>query len=247
MYCKKCGIKLSENSAFCHICGEPVESSAENQANTQNSNTANDSSDSQVLYAENIHNATEETIAEAVKSTVICPKCGNAYMRMQVQKNVHTSTSDGYSASDGCCGYILFGPLGLLCGVGGNQKTNVTETSSKLWACDNCGNTFRDRDEIKEEYLKVKKARDGCIVQGIVAFVIIIIALAVMLASVGSDAFAILGLPVLLIGIVVPIIFFGIKWAMENAKLEPLRDEFKESVKAYPDGEKELDEDDDDC
>ncbi len=136
MNCKKRGALLPENSSFCNVCGEPVEESAENQVNIQDPNLADD-----IL---------EDTVTNAAKSMVTCPKCGNAYMRMQVQKNVHTSTSDGYSASDGCCGYILFGPLGLLCGVGGNQKTNVTETSSKLWACDNCGNTFRDREEIKE-------------------------------------------------------------------------------------------------
>ena len=53
---------------------------------------------------------------------VKCPKCSCSSI---------TTIKEGYSAGSGCCGAILFGPLGLLCGASG---------ANRLYSvCQNCG------------------------------------------------------------------------------------------------------------
>lgn len=66
-----------------------------------------------------------------------CPKCG--------QTNCHYvsnsySSSKGFSAGKGCCGYILLGPVGLLCGACGAGKKNFSV--DEYWICNDCGTKF---------------------------------------------------------------------------------------------------------
>lgn len=56
---------------------------------------------------------------------LICPKCGS--------KNIHIGKR-GYDAGGACCGAILLGPLGLLCGADGANKIIKT--------CLKCGKVF---------------------------------------------------------------------------------------------------------
>jgi len=56
-----------------------------------------------------------------------CPKCGSMNFQVISEK------SSGFN-TDSCCGAILFGPLGILCGAS-------SETTSKR-ICLNCGNKF---------------------------------------------------------------------------------------------------------
>lgn len=66
-----------------------------------------------------------------------CKRCGSD--NCVVINEVHTSGKD-YDAGKGCCGAILFGPLGILCGACGEERTikNV-----HYWVCNNCGFKFR--------------------------------------------------------------------------------------------------------
>ncbi len=66
-----------------------------------------------------------------------CPRCGS-YDVMPVSE-VSTKGKD-FNASDACCGYLLCGPLGLLCGATGKGKQTVTTT---YWMCKGCGNNFQ--------------------------------------------------------------------------------------------------------
>lgn len=70
---------------------------------------------------------------------MICPKCGSE----NTQFAANTS-GRGYDAGNGCCGYMLLGPLGLLCGACASK----TETE-EFWVCNNCGHKFSD-NEAKE-------------------------------------------------------------------------------------------------
>ena len=54
-----------------------------------------------------------------------CPRCGS--------DSVYAHTK-GYSGGKGCCGYLLVGPLGLLCGTHKSNKVIVT--------CMNCKHTW---------------------------------------------------------------------------------------------------------
>lgn len=66
-----------------------------------------------------------------------CPKCGSE--NCQIVSDISTSGKD-YNAGNGCCGAILFGPLGLLCGAAGKGKQTKTE---HFWICNNCGNKWK--------------------------------------------------------------------------------------------------------
>lgn len=61
-----------------------------------------------------------------------CPKCGSE----RIQFGTNTS-GGGFSFSDACCGSIILGPLGVLCGACGSG----TETE-EFWICQDCGHKF---------------------------------------------------------------------------------------------------------
>lgn len=60
-----------------------------------------------------------------------CPNCGST--------NIHFITSQGgqeFKKSDACCGYLLCGPLGMLCGVKDKEPTKTVRK------CMNCNHEF---------------------------------------------------------------------------------------------------------
>ena len=61
-----------------------------------------------------------------------CPFCGSEH----VQYVSHT-TRTNFGGLQAYCGFILMGPLGLLCGLCGQS-----ESTSEYWVCHDCGNTF---------------------------------------------------------------------------------------------------------
>ena len=66
-----------------------------------------------------------------------CPKCGKENGHVITQ----TSTEGkDFSASKGCCGALLLGPIGILCGACGKGKQINSES---FWVCSNCGNKFK--------------------------------------------------------------------------------------------------------
>ena len=66
-----------------------------------------------------------------------CPKCGNDNCQVISET---TSTGKDFSARKGCCGALLLGPLGILCGACGKGKQI---NSTNYWVCPNCGNKFK--------------------------------------------------------------------------------------------------------
>lgn len=97
-----------------------------------------------------------------------CPKCGSE----RIQFGTNTS-GGGFSFSDACCGSIILGPLGVLCGACGSD----TKTE-EFWICQDCGNKFSNsegqRNQRKEEqakqiskenYIKDKQIRDEVVKQ----------------------------------------------------------------------------------
>lgn len=68
---------------------------------------------------------------------VSCPRCGS--QDIYPVSEVSTKGKD-FNASDACCGYLLCGPLGLLCGATGKGKQTTTTT---YWMCKGCGNKFK--------------------------------------------------------------------------------------------------------
>ncbi|NLZ45896.1 MAG: hypothetical protein GX896_04305 [Clostridiales bacterium] len=66
-----------------------------------------------------------------------CPSCGGYNCLPMTDSK---TTGSDFSAGSGCCGYLLFGPIGLLCGLCGGDKKTV---SKHFWVCPNCGNKFK--------------------------------------------------------------------------------------------------------
>ncbi len=70
-----------------------------------------------------------------------CPKCGSE----KIQFGSSTS-GGGFSFSNSCCGYIMLGPLGLLCGACGSGTS-----TEEFWICQDCGNKFSNREGKKQQ------------------------------------------------------------------------------------------------
>lgn len=68
---------------------------------------------------------------------MICPKCGADSCQIVTETK---STGKDFSASKGCCGALLLGPIGLLCGVCGEGRKIH---STNYWVCHDCGNKFK--------------------------------------------------------------------------------------------------------
>ena len=68
---------------------------------------------------------------------VTCPNCGSH--NCQVINEVHTTGTD-FSGGKACCGYLLFGWIGILCGMCGSGK-KVHNTN--YWVCNNCGRKWK--------------------------------------------------------------------------------------------------------
>lgn len=126
MFCAKCGQTLPDDAMFCHKCGWKVPQ-AENEPEPQ---------------------VNAAPAPKQKRQSLKCPKCGSE----DVQFATSTSTS-GISAGDACCGYMLLGPLGLLCGLAGAGKS----TTSEFWVCHSCGAKFK-ADEARET--QEKRLRD---------------------------------------------------------------------------------------
>lgn len=67
----------------------------------------------------------------------VCPKCG--YPNCQII-NESTTTGGDYGVLSGICGYIIMGPVGLLCGLCGADSKTKTRA---YWVCPSCGKKFK--------------------------------------------------------------------------------------------------------
>lgn len=85
-----------------------------------------------------------------------CPQCG--YKKLQVVTETNTQTTgSNYSGGKGCLGFLLFGPLGLLCGSCGQGQTTTT-TNTTYWVCPQCGKKFKHPDELRKKIDSLNKS-----------------------------------------------------------------------------------------
>ena len=108
MKCKYCENEINDNVKYCPHCGKLLEEVVTAEIISQSQNYQNDNND-----------------------YVHCPKCGSTNVHF-----VSRSQSQGFNATNACCGYLMCGPIGLLCGVNNDQEI---ETVRK---CMNCGHEF---------------------------------------------------------------------------------------------------------
>lgn len=65
-------------------------------------------------------------------NVVRCPSCESSSISF-----VSETRGSDYDVGSGCCGYILLGPFGLLCGLAGGDKKTITKRK-----CNSCGREF---------------------------------------------------------------------------------------------------------
>ncbi len=68
---------------------------------------------------------------------MICPRCGAANSSAV---NETTTTGKDFSAGKGCCGMIMLGPIGLLCGLCGEGQKTKNQT---YFVCNSCGHKWK--------------------------------------------------------------------------------------------------------
>lgn len=139
MYCRFCGTKNEDSSRFCRQCGQALRDAAAGAAKVP------------VPKPEPAPEpASEPEPARGPVPEGYCPECGapGDCCTPVVKTDVKTS-GGGYGFWNGCCGYILLGPVGLLCGAcGGSTKTKVT---SRTWRiCSRCGCEFMTKQSALE-------------------------------------------------------------------------------------------------
>lgn len=98
---------------------------------------------------------------------ICCPECGSEEIQVANETTVETK---GYSAGKGCLGFLLFGPLGFLCGGCGN---GTKKTDKTYWHCSKCGKKFKTPNDIRESAKGLKKGIYFSLVCGILGFILL--------------------------------------------------------------------------
>lgn len=67
-----------------------------------------------------------------------CPSCGSEQCHIIEEVESHQK---GFGFFKGCCGYLILGPIGWLCGLCGMGKGHTSRRA--FWICNHCGKKFR--------------------------------------------------------------------------------------------------------
>lgn len=140
MKCPYCGWDNPDEATVCEMCEMPL-----NLIEKQKPTSVRDSlqSPTSEQHRQRTYNPRERHL-----DGIGCPNCG---MPMEgctpLVKTTISSTGGGYGFFSGCCGMVLLGPFGLLCGLKGKRTTSSSQT---WWACRKCGKEFLERDTAKE-------------------------------------------------------------------------------------------------
>lgn len=198
MFCKYCGFQCADDAIFCSKCGKSISSEDTlKPCRHENETDSECTADRTSTPSQNIQ-------------IQHCPKCGSTNVKLINEVN---TTGSNYGAAEGCLGYLIMGPLGLLCGLcGANQKT----TNKLSWVCDDCGEKFdrqQDIEAAKEEDERLEQVGDKV---GIGFFLIFgiplaVLSLALILGAIidGMEELLAVGIPGLAIGLV--FLFLGLK------------------------------------
>lgn len=148
-------------------------------------------------------------------NNLCCPHCGNPDLQVTNEVNTQT-TGSGYSVGQGCLGYLLFGPLGLLCGgCGSGQKTTTTNTT--FWVCSKCGHKFQNPDDIRKTAETQRTSAMTCAVVLPLALTVLCIILSVIADGLPSGLWAVIVI-VDVIGIIMgAVIGSGVKKRLAEA------------------------------
>ena len=178
MFCHKCGAPIAEKAVFCEKCGTRVvytdagpQVSSSYGPNTSESPTFSQSDSFSQSNAPSQNNTYSQDNTHVHSNTLQCPNCHSTDIIPITETSTNVS-GGGYGVGKGCCGWILFGPLGLLCGLCGTGVKSQTQTKT-YWVCRSCGNKFRSQADITaEQSAEVIPGSMGVLIGSIVLCVI---------------------------------------------------------------------------
>lgn len=201
MYCRHCGAQIADDHVFCAACGA-----------RQN--------DEQVERTQNSANTT-------YNEGMVCPCCGSDRVQITTEAITTTAGKD-FSASKGCLGYLLLGPLGVLCGACGPGK-QATTTNSSVWICTVCGERFRRFKDIDADLEASFNAIDAAKKR---ANVIRYIALGIVIIEIIAISTLIIKQEVdpgfeMLACLITPAILFAISFLTYNSSIKRIRANIK--------------------
>lgn len=225
MYCTNCGRKLTYER-FCPVCG--TENFELDNANNNQETEEYDYYDDQYYtddYAyDNSMTQQNEDYSQyggVVASRLCCPNCGNPHLQITTETSTVT-TGSNYSAGKGCLGYLIFGPLGLLCGTCG-QGQQTTSTNTTYCVCPSCGNKFRNPDEQQKAIASSKKITIGVLI----ATVCLVLFLFVLGNAVDSiEVIVVGGVYGVFVGIM--LLILGVANTVQQSNIDKLYEEMDE-------------------
>lgn len=133
--CDKCGAAIVDGTKFCRKCGAEI-AAGERKEETSKPEIPHDGEPAEVKK-EQSSNDISQSQNHVSDANSVCPYCGAKGCQM-VQRNSTKVTQSGYGCGSGCCGLILLGPFGLLCGLcGSGSKVDI---KNEIWfMCPSCG------------------------------------------------------------------------------------------------------------
>ena len=154
MFCRRCGKQIANNQEYCQECKKINESiqQPENVFGSQNANYRQ--------YTNFVQNTDFHQNNQRIKKKC-CPNCRSNKLQVVPKTNFESKfEAKGYGIFKGCCGYLIFGPIGILCGLCGSKaKNSVKISSTNVWICLDCGEKFRDISDIEKDIKKFRSNR----------------------------------------------------------------------------------------
>jgi hypothetical protein len=94
---------------------------------------------SSVGFGEVVPNETKPSIY--ISGITVIGQGANIPDGASIGKNCFVGKMKGFGIFKGCCGYIILGPIGWLCGLCGMGEGHTSRKA--FWICDRCGRKFK--------------------------------------------------------------------------------------------------------
>lgn len=108
--CPYCGKENRKENTTCYNCGEDLDD---------------------FTFDTEEETVEAEPVGKRPDPTIRCPACGSSDVHF-----VTIESGSDFSNEHACCGFLLFGPLGILCGLAGDRNRKTVRK------CLNCGHEF---------------------------------------------------------------------------------------------------------
>lgn len=140
MKCPYCGYENDVGAVNCEMCEMPLLQLSRKQPQTRQAVPQTSKAERPIR-----RHQPEDSFG---LPSVGCPNCGSPLSDCApIVKTTVKSSGGGYGLFSGCCGTILLGPLGLLCGL---RKQTITSTNQTWWVCRKCGKEFVEKEAARE-------------------------------------------------------------------------------------------------